>query len=123
MKFLCLVYNDPSLDALQSRAESHAGIREHLAYDDTLRAGGNFVDASALEPANIGKIVRVRDGKIASTDGPFAETKEQLGGFIVIEAKDLAEAVRLAAGIPSARYGYIEVRPFHDLHAELARER
>ena len=90
--------------------ESAAFDDEHLAYDDTLKAGDHLLAAHALEPAENATIVRVRDGRISTTDGPFAETKEQLGGFILIEARDLNEAILLAAGIPSARLGSVEVR-------------
>lgn len=110
MRYLCLVYGDPAIGAMMSEMESRAFDDEHLAYDETLKAGGHLVANNALESAEAATIVRVRDGRISTTDGPFAETKEQLGGFILIEARDLNEAIRLAAGIPSARIGSIEVR-------------
>jgi hypothetical protein len=115
MLYLCLVYNEETtLDAL-SRAEYDALVAEHLAYDDELRRGGHFVVGEALEHVSTATTVRVRNGKVSATDGPFAETKEQLGGVILIEARDLNEAINLAAGIPSARLGCIEVRPVNDL--------
>ena len=86
-------------------------INEALDNDDALRQSGNFVYADALELPSAAVSVRVRDGKLSATDGPFAETKEHLSGFIVIEARDLNEAIRLAGNIPMARYGTIEVRP------------
>jgi hypothetical protein len=110
MRYLCLVHGDPAAWEKMSKMESRAFDDEHIAYDDTLKAGGHLVANDALEPAENATIVRVRDGRISTTDGPFAETKEQLGGFILIEARDLNEAIRLAAGIPSARLGSIEVR-------------
>jgi hypothetical protein len=101
------------------RAEEDALIREHLAYDAQLRASGHFVEAGALQLEHAATLVRVRSGKVSATDGPFAETKEHLGGFVLIEAASREEAVRIAAGIPSARTGWIEVRPIRDLAAEL----
>src|SRR5262245_5058201 len=115
MRYLCLVYvEEKKLEAV-SRAEYDAVVAEHLAYDDELRAGGHFVVGEALEHANTATTVRVRNGKMSTTDGPFAETKEQLGGIILIEARDLNQALELAAGIPSARFGCVEVRPVRDL--------
>lgn len=115
MRYLCLVYVDPDLCAGLSPAEDRALTRESLAHDDTLRAGGHLVHAHALQPVTSATTIRVRNGRTSSTDGPFAETKERLGGFILIEAADLDEAIRIAAGIPMARYGSIEVRPVMEL--------
>ncbi len=102
-----------------SRAEEEALMREHIAYDAELRAAGALVEAGALQLEDTATLVRVRNGKVAATDGPFAETKEHLGGFLLVEAESREEAVRIAAGIPSARNGWIEVRPLRDLLAEL----
>ena len=111
MLYLCLVYIDEKkLDALP-RADYDALVAEHLAYDDELRRSGHFVVAEGLEPVSTATTVRVRNGRVSTTDGPFAETKEQLGGFILIEARDLNDAIRLAAKIPPARLGCVEVRP------------
>jgi hypothetical protein len=106
-----------------SREEEDALIREHLAYDAGLRASGRLVESGALELEHTATLVRVRGGKLSATDGPFAETKEHLGGFLLVEAASREEAIRLAAGIPSARTGWIEVRPLRDLDAELATSR
>ncbi len=106
-----------------SAAEADALIREHLAYDAGLRASGHLVESGALELEHTATIVRVRNGKLSATDGPFAETKEHLGGFLLVEAESREEAIRLAAGIPSARNGWIEVRPLRDLLAEIAPSR
>ncbi|HXV26111.1 MAG TPA: YciI family protein [Alphaproteobacteria bacterium] len=115
MKYLCLVFTEErKLDEL-SKSAWEALVREHLDYDEELRRNGHFVVAEALEPVHAATTVRVRNGKISTTDGPFAETKEQLTGFFLIESEDLNEAIRLAAGIPSARLGSIEVRPIRDL--------
>ena len=84
---------------------------ESLAYDDELQRGGHLIVTHALQPARTAMIVRVRSGKMSATDGPFTETKEQLGGFILIDAVDLNEAIQVAAKIPLARLGSIEVRP------------
>jgi predicted transcriptional regulator YdeE len=99
--------------------EAAALIREHLAYDEKLRAGGHLVESGSLQLEDAATLVRVRGGKTSATDGPYAETKEHLGGFYVVEARDRDEAVRLAAGIPSARNGWIEVRPYRDLYRDL----
>lgn len=113
-RFLCLAYEDErQLDRL-TRDEWSALRQETLDYVASLRDGGYLVSAQPLQRANRSKTVRVRDGKLATTDGPFIETKEQLGGFFLIEAEDLDEAVRIASRWPSARIGTIEVRPVED---------
>jgi hypothetical protein len=115
MKYLCLVYGEEkALDAL-SEGEMAVLVEESLAYDDVLRRSGHYIESAALQQVNAAKTVRVRDHKTAITDGPFAETKEQLLGFILIDAKDLDDAVEVAAKIPSAAIGSIEVRPALDL--------
>jgi hypothetical protein len=115
MKYLCLVYiEEKKLDAM-SKSELHALIDESLAYDDVLRKSGHYVVSEALQPVQTATTVRVRNRKVSITDGPFAETKEQLGGFILIEAKDLNDAIRVASKIPPALLGCIEVRPIMEL--------
>jgi hypothetical protein len=111
MKYLCLVYIEPHVLAGLPADEREALDRDSLAYDETLQARGHYVLAAALRPVTTAKTVRNRDGKASATDGPFAETKEVLGGFIFIEARDMDEAVAIAGDIPMARYGSIEVRP------------
>ena len=119
MKYLCLVFIDEKkLEALPED-ESQALIDESLNYDDALRLGGNLLAAQALESVRAASTVRVQNGKTSILDGPFAETKEQIGGFILIDAKDMAEARQLAAGIPSARLGGIEIRPIKELTRSL----
>jgi hypothetical protein len=119
MKYLCLAYEEEeTLDAL-SRSEWHALRNETLAYVEALRSSGRLVLAEPLQSARTAVTVRVRQGTVATTDGPFAETKEQLGGIFLIEAKDLNEALQVAARWPSARLGSIEVRP---LEAKLREE-
>jgi hypothetical protein len=115
MKYLCSVFFDEkNLDALSSK-ESEALDSESLAYDDVLRKGGHFLAAQALQPVEAATTIRVRGGKVTVTDGPFAETHEQIGGFILIEARDLNEAIQLASRIPAIRLGGIEVRPIKEL--------
>ena len=111
MQYLCLVYIEETAFDVMSEAEQRALTRESLAYDDELRKSGHFVGANALQPVSAATMVRVRNSKVSTTDGPFAETKEHLGGYILIEARDLNEAIQVAAKIPMARIGSIEVRP------------
>ncbi len=108
MKYLCLVYmEDPSRHTVPDR--------ECAAYADDLQTGGMLVAAEALQPVETATTVRVRNGRVSVTDGPFAETKEQLAGFYLIDARDLNEAIQVAAKIPPAREGSIEVRPVRQL--------
>jgi hypothetical protein len=114
MKFLCFAYEDEaSLNAL-SPDEWDALRRETIAYVDTLRASGRLVATHALQTVRIAATIRVRAGRRLVTDGPFAEAKEQVGGYFLIEARDLDEAVDLAGHWPSARIGAIEVRPIEE---------
>jgi hypothetical protein len=115
MKFICLVYAEPGALSRLTPEERAALDRDSLAYDRWLAEHGHFVAASALQSTATASTVRIRDGKALVTDGPFAETKEVLCGFIFVRAADMAEARRLAEGIPMARHGTIEVRPELDL--------
>jgi hypothetical protein len=108
MKFVCLVYGEER--AMQAIDDS-----ECMANGDALRRSGHYVAAESLQPIATAATVRVRDGKVAVTDGPFAEAKEVIGGFYLIDARDLQEAIQLAAKIPPARVGAIEVRPVRQL--------
>jgi Uncharacterized protein conserved in bacteria len=112
MKFLCLVYSDE--DKLHSLPESPKDT-ECMAYAESLKEDGHLLGGEALESVKTATTVRVRNGKVSITDGPFAETKEQLAGFYFIETKDLNEAIRIAAKIPPARVRSIEVRPAREL--------
>jgi hypothetical protein len=115
VRYLCLVYVDEkTLDALPS-AEMETLVDESLDYDDVLKASGHYVASNALQSVQTATTVRVRNGKVSTTDGPFAETKEQLGGFILLEARDLNEAIRVAAKIPVGRLGSLELRPILEL--------
>jgi hypothetical protein len=113
MKYLCLVYLDEKrLDELPDE--------DCVAYDTAIRENGHCLASEALQSVHTATTVRVRDGKLSITDGPFAETKEQLTGFYLIEAKDLDEAVQIAAKIPPARVGSIEVRPIRPIRETVA---
>ena len=117
MKYLLLIYNDQRLlDALPAGG-ADAMMRECFAHADGLRERGRLIDSQQLDAPETATSVRVRNGRLATTDGPFAETKEQLGGFNLIEADSMEEAVRIAERFPWARTGYIEVRPVRDLGA------
>jgi hypothetical protein len=114
MKYLCLAYEEEEkLNAL-SRSEWDALRGETLTYVEALRNSGHLIVTEALQSARTGATVRVRSGKLSMTDGPFAETKEQLGGFFLIDARDLNEAIQVASRWPSARLGSIEVRPIEE---------
>ncbi|HXC40371.1 MAG TPA: YciI family protein [Burkholderiales bacterium] len=108
MKYLCLVYAEEK--ALESVPDSHC-----VAFDAGLRQSGHCLASEALQPVHTATTVRVRNGKVSMTDGPFAETKEQLAGFYLVEAADLNEALKMAAKIPPAEVGSIEVRPIRQL--------
>ena len=108
MKYLCLVYGEEK--AIQSVNDHHC-----LEYDASIRASGHCISSEALEPVATATTVRVRNGKVSVTDGPFAETKEYLAGFYLIEARDLNEAIQLAAKIPPASVGSVEVRPIRPI--------
>ena len=114
MKYLCMIYDDESKWEKMSKAETDTWMGEYNAFTESIKKSGNYVGGEALQPTATATTVRVRNGKVASTDGPFVETKEQLGGYYLVEAKDLNEAIAIAARIPSARLGGIEVRPLID---------
>jgi hypothetical protein len=115
MKYLCIVYQDEKKLESMAAEEEQALTDESLDYDEALRQSGHYINSNALEFANAATTVRVKGGKVLLTDGPFAETNEQMGGYILIEAKDLNEAIRVAAGIPPVRLGCIEIRPVREL--------
>ncbi|MBA1145638.1 YciI family protein [Ectothiorhodospiraceae bacterium WFHF3C12] len=115
MKYLALVYYDEQIMNGMSQREWDALNRECMACVEGLSEGGHYLDGAPLQPVETATTVRVREGRLTTTDGPFAETKEQLAGFYMLEARDLNEAIRLAGGIPPARYGSIEVRPVREL--------
>jgi len=115
MRYLCLIYLDEKqLAALPEKEMSELNAR-HLACNEELLAGGRFIEAEALEPAASTTCVRVRNGRVSLTDGPYAETKEMVAGFYLVEARDLNEAIQIAAGLPAAPLGTVAVHPCRDL--------
>jgi hypothetical protein len=116
MKYLCLAYVDEKKWDALPKSEQDALIGESLAYDEELRKSGHLVAAEALQSAETATTVRMRNGKVSVTDGPFAETKEQLGGFYLIDARDLNDAIQVASKTPCARLGSVEVRPVLELN-------
>ncbi|MCW8195980.1 YciI family protein [Proteobacteria bacterium 005FR1] len=118
MKYLCLVYYNEATIKRMSQEEWDSLNRECMACVQDLTEGGHYIDGAPLQTTDTATTVRVRNGKAVTTDGPFAETKEQLAGFYLLEARDLNEALRLAQKIPPARYGSVEVRPVREPVAE-----
>ena len=118
MRYLCLVYADEAALNVLPQPEVDALIDETLATNQALAESGHLVLAEALEQVEAATTVRVRNRRLSATDGPFAETHEQLGGFVLIEARDLNEAIQIAGRLPSARLGSVEVRPVIDLQRE-----
>ena len=114
MKYLCLIYDDETKWATMPKEQADALMGEYFAFTDGIRQSGHYVAGDALQPTATATTVRVRNGKVSTTDGPFAETKEQLGGYYLIEARDLNDAIQVATKIPSARFGSIEIRPVVD---------
>jgi hypothetical protein len=121
MKYLLLVYVDPELVGALPAPEYDAEMRTCLEHADDLQRDGQLIESQQLEPTSTAKSVRIRNGRQTVHDGPFAETKELLGGFNLIEAADMDEAVRIAASFPWTKVGCIEVRPVHDMDAERRR--
>lgn len=115
MQYLCLIYDDERAWQKLPRAESERIVGEFLAFTEAVKKSGHYAGGNALAPTHTATTVRVRQGKVATTDGPFAETKEQLGGYYLLNARDLNEAIQLAARIPGARFGSVEVRPVMEM--------
>jgi hypothetical protein len=118
VKYLCLIYLDEQKMSALPGAEMDALNRGHLELNDRLRASGHFIEAEALEPAGTATWLRARRGKLAVTDGPFAETKELVAGFYLIEARDMTEAVAIASQFPGGAHGSVEIRPTRQLVVE-----
>jgi len=116
MKYLCLVYSDEKLLAGMTDDEC-------MEYDEAIRSSGTCLASEALQPVRTSATVRVRNGAVTVTDGPFAETKEQLAGFYLVDAANHDEAIRVASGIPPARVGCIEVRPIRELVSTTGKRR
>jgi len=116
MRYLCLIYDEEKKLGAMSKGESDAFMGEYFAFTEDIKKSGHYVGGEALQPVGTATSVRVRSGKMSTTDGPFAETKEQLGGYYLIEAKDLNDALQVAAKIPSAKLGTVEVRPIQEFN-------
>ena len=116
MQYLCLVYQEAQLDAL-STSEYDPIMSEIRDYREELRQSGHYIASSFLQPVQAATTIRVRDGKLSISAGPFSETKQQLGGFYLIEARDLNDAIRVASRMPSTRLGCIEVRPIKEFES------
>ena len=114
MKYLCLVYVEEKILNTLPKSERQVLSDESMAYCDELKKVGQLIAASPLHPVEAATTVRVRAGKASTTDGPFAETKEQLGGFLMIDVRDLNDAIRIASHFPASRIGSVEVRPMKE---------
>jgi len=121
MKYICLGYTDPKTWDTMSEIEQNAFIDRCFAYDNVLRRSGHFIGGEALQPPRNAATLRFQNGKVSVTDGPYAETKEQLGGILILEAKDLNHAVQLMSKHPGVKAGPFEIRPAADL-TEMIRE-
>ncbi len=115
MRYMLLIYDAESQWASMTEAQRGQMFQEYMAFTEGIKKSGHHVSSAPLQPVATATTVRVRNGKTASTDGPFAETREQLGGYYIIEASNLDEATGIAARIPSARIGSIEVRPIMEM--------
>jgi hypothetical protein len=111
MRYLCTIYDEETKLGTMSKEEGEAFMGEYFAFTDDIKKSGHYLGGEALQPVATATTVRIRNGKLSTTDGPFAETKEQLGGFYLINARDLNEAIQIASKIPSSRTGSVEVRP------------
>ena len=115
MRYLCLIYEDESLWQTMPKAEGEKIFGEYYAFTEGIQKSGHYLGGNPLQPTHTASTVRVRNGKVSTTDGPFAETKEQLGGYYLIEAKDLNDAIQVASRIPGAKLGSVEVRPVMEI--------
>ncbi len=118
MKYMLLIYDNEQAWAKLTESEQRKVYAEYMQFTEDIKASRNYLAGAQLHPIATASSVRIRDGKELVTDGPFAETHEQLGGYYLVEAKDLDEATKIAARIPSARYGTVEVRPVVERSAE-----
>ena len=118
MKYMLLIYDDEKVWSKFSEAERRKLFDEYMQFGEQIRSSGHHLASAPLQPTSTARSVRVREGKRLVTDGPFAETREQLGGYYLIEAKNLDETIGIAARIPSARLGTIEVRPVLEMPSE-----
>jgi hypothetical protein len=114
MRFMFMIFHDEDVLGALPEGEMQSLVDSSLHYDDELRRSGHYIVSDALQPVRTARTIRVRGGKVSTTDGPFAETKEQIGGFFLVEAKDMDEACAIASRFPPARVGTIEVRPVRE---------
>ena len=117
MKFMVLIYNDPKLLGALPQREFDETMKGCIEHAEELQGQGYLIDSQQLEPPSTAKSIRIRNGKMTTIDGPFSETKEVLGGFNLIEAENMEEALRIAEEFPWTRTGSVEVRPLEDLEA------
>ena len=115
MKYMLLIYDKKQVWSKMSEAEWRQIMGEYMQFSQAIRTSGNYQAGAPLRPTSTATSVRVLDGKRLVTDGPFAETREQLGGYFLIEAKDLDEAIGIAERIPAARFGTVEIRPVMEI--------
>jgi hypothetical protein len=115
MKYLCLIYEDETVWETMPKADLGKLYAEYSSFKDDIKKSGHLVGCNPLAPTQSATTIQVRNGELLTTDGPYAETKEQLGGYFLIEASDLKEAIQVASRIPSARLGSIEVRPIREV--------
>lgn len=120
MKYICLGYIDENKWETVSESERNAIMDDCFTYDEVLRKNGHFAGGEALQSARNATTLRWRDGKVSVTDGPYAETKEQLGGILILEARDLNHAIQLMSEHPGVKAGSFEIRPAEDLSAMIA---
>ena len=118
MKYLCLIYDEEKKMGSMPKSEADAFMGEYFGFTEGIKGSGHYLGGNALQPVGTATTVRVRNGKVSTTDGPFAETQEQLGGYYLIEARDLNDALQVAARIPSSRTGSIEVRPIMEFNTQ-----
>jgi len=116
MRYLCLIYENEKAWQQMSEGDMQKGMAEYNAFTQSIKKSGNYVGGEALQPTTTAASVRVRNGKVSTTDGPYVETKEQLGGYYLITAKDLKDAVQVASQIPGAKHGTVEVRPIMEFN-------
>jgi hypothetical protein len=114
MRYLCLIYENEKAWESMPKEEADAIFGEYFTFTEGVKQNGQYLGGEALQPTQTATTVRVRNGKVQTTDGPFAETKEQLGGYYLIEARDLNDAIQVAAKIPGSRNGSVEIRPIMD---------
>lgn len=115
MRYIMLIYSDENIEAHRSAEENAAMIAEYSTFTDEVRQRGSFLNGDALQPSSTATTVRIQNGKCVAKDGPYALTKEQLGGFYILDCQDLDEAIEWAAKIPAAKEGAIEIRPILEL--------